>query len=129
MTRILVIDDEDQVRSMLRQMLEREGYEVLEAPNGKVGIDLCRQEPSDLVITDIIMPDKEGIETILDLRRDFPDVRIIAISGGGRIRPENHLHLAAAAGVLRTLAKPFTRQEILQAVAELVEEKAAEQAG
>lgn len=85
MTRILVIDDEPQVRAMLRQMLEREGYEVVEAEEGEEGMRRYREQPVDLVITDILMPQKEGIETIRALRRTNPGVKIIAISGGGRM--------------------------------------------
>ena len=87
MARILIIDNDVQILNMLRQTLEREGYDVLKASNGKQGIRLHREEPVDLIITDIIMPEKEGIETILELKRDYPDVKIIAISGGGRTGP------------------------------------------
>ena len=114
-TRILIIDDEAPVRDMLRQMLEKEGYEVVEAPEGNAGIRLFRDNPTDLVITDILMPDKEGIETILELQKTFPQVKIIAISGGGRIKL-NVLPVAKAFGALRTLAKPFERKELLEAV-------------
>lgn len=91
---ILIIDDDDQIREMLRQMLERAGYEVTDAPNGKVAMKLYREQPADLIITDLIMPGKEGIETIIELRRDFPEVKIIAISGGGRIAPRDYLAMA-----------------------------------
>jgi len=113
---ILIIDDEDQFRKMLRQMLERAGYEVREAADGEKGLQLFRQQPADLVITDIFMPEKEGIETIFELRRDFPDVKIIAISGGGRIGGLQSLKHAEGAGAERTLIKPFERRELLQAI-------------
>ena len=90
MALILIIDDDDQIRRVLRKTLERDGYDVADAPNGKEGIRLYRENPADLVITDIIMPEKEGIETIRELRRDFPEVKIIAISGGGRIGPDSY---------------------------------------
>ena len=121
MARILIIDDDIQFRSMLRQVLEREGYKVVDASDGKRGMRLFRQEQPDLVITDLIMPEKEGIETIIDLRRDFPEVKIIAVSGGGRIGPENYLHMAKDLGAQYTFAKPFDRKEILRAVRELTE--------
>ena len=116
MARVLVIDDETQVRNMLRQMLERAGYEVEEAANGAVGVGLYRQTPADLIITDILMPEKDGIETILALRKTHPEVKIIAISGGGRTEKLEILLAAESFGALRTLAKPFERQELLEAV-------------
>lgn len=121
MKRILVIDDDIQVRQLLRQILEREGYQVLDAPDGKKGLELYRQSPTDLVITDIIMPEKEGIETIMELKRDFPDVKIIAISGGSRVLDkENCLENAKILGALQIFTKPFDRKELLQAIQELL---------
>jgi CheY-like chemotaxis protein len=121
MARILVIDDNDEMRDVLRRWLEREGYEVSEAADGDEGIKLFHKEPADLVIADIIMPKKEGIETMVELRRDFPDLKIIAISGGGVEEPENYLESARLiGGALRTFTKPFKRDELLQAVKELL---------
>ncbi|GIX49050.1 MAG: transcriptional regulator [Candidatus Tectimicrobiota bacterium] len=120
MTRILVIDDEDQMRGMLRQALERAGYEVEEARNGREGLWRYRQAPVPLIITDILMPEKEGLEIIRALRREYPDVKIIAISGGGRTGNLNFLDIAAKLGAHRTLQKPFGLRELLQAVRELV---------
>ena len=122
MKRILVIDDDDQVRQMLKQMLEREGYEVIDAADGKEGIRLYRNEPTDLIITDIIMPEKEGLETIRELKQDFPDIKIIAISGGGRLDPGNYLEIARKWGVGRTFAKPFDRTELLEAIQQLLDD-------
>ena len=93
------------------------GFEVVEAANGVEGLSHYRERPTDLVITDIMMPEKEGVQTISELRRDFPGVRIIAISGGGRDVARDYLPVAARLGACRTVAKPFTRQEILEAVA------------
>ncbi len=121
MARILIIDDDVQFRAMLRQMLERAEYEVVDAPDGKVGMRLYREEPSDLVITDLIMSETEGIETIRELRRDFPNIKIIAISGGGRIGPEEYLHSAKMLGAQCTFTKPIEREEVLQAVRELID--------
>ena len=120
MARILIIDDEEQVRLYLRKMLETEGYEVVDAPDGKVGLRLYRQNPADLIIMDIFMPEKEGLGTIRELRRDYPEVKIIAISGGGKISTLDFLPIAKRLGALRTLAKPFTRQELLDAVQEVL---------
>ena len=121
MARILIIDDEVQIRAMLCQMLRRSGYEVSDAPDGKVGMDLHRKEPADLIITDIIMPNKEGIETIRELRQEFPETKIIAMSGGGGIGAEEYLQMAGKLGAMRTLAKPIHREELLEAVRELLE--------
>ena len=120
MALILIIDDDNQFRAMLREMLERTGYEVVEASDGKEGIKLYREKATDLIITDLIMPEKEGIETIMELCRDFPDVKIIAISGGGRIDPEQYLSMAKSFGAQYSFAKPVEREELLQAVEELL---------
>jgi DNA-binding response OmpR family regulator len=123
MFRILVIDDDVQIRKMLRLALAAEGFEVLEARDGKVAMKLFQQEPADLVITDLIMPEKEGIETIIELRREYPGIKIIAISGGGRINPKDYLYLAEKLGAQITLKKPFSRKDILRAVYKLVPEQ------
>ena len=91
MARILIIDDEPQIRSMLKLMLEREDYEVVEAPDGVEGIKVYRQNPADLIITDLIMPNKDGIGMIIDLKKEFPDVNIIAMSGGGLSRCDGEI--------------------------------------
>ena len=121
MAQILIIDDDDQLRLMLRKTLERSGYEVVEAPNGKEGIKRFREMPCDLVITDLIMPEKEGLETISELKEDFPDIKVIAISGGGRVGPNDYLHLAKMLGAQRTLTKPIELPELLKTIKELLE--------
>ena len=113
---ILVIDDEEPVRAVLRQMLEKEGYRVEEAPNGTVGMSLLQDHFIDLVITDLFMPEKEGIETMREVRKSFPQVKIIAMSGGGRIGKLDFLPMAESFGAQRTLAKPFERKELLETV-------------
>ena len=118
MARILIIDDEDELRSMLRQMLEQTGHEVTEAVNGAEGIQLYEQDRPDLIITDIIMPEKEGVETIIALRRADPDLPIIAISGGGRLEATDFLTMTKKLGARRTLSKPFRRDQLLEAVGE-----------
>jgi len=115
---ILIIDDDDLFRAMLRQMLESEGYYVVDAPDGKVGIKLYRAKPTDLIITDILMPEKEGLQTIVELQQDFPEVKIIAISGGGCVGPDNYLKIAKMLGAQFTFEKPFQREELLEAVRE-----------
>jgi YesN/AraC family two-component response regulator len=123
MASILIIDDDPQILVMLGQILEREGHEVVEASNGKEGLKLYRENPTDLVITDLIMPEKEGIETIMEFRRDFPDVKIIAISGGGQIDAEQYLSMAQKLGVEKTFAKPVERAELLKVLRELFNQK------
>ena len=125
MARILIIDDEDELRSMLRQLLEQAGYEVTEAVNGAEGIQLYEQDTHDLIITDIIMPEKEGVETIIALRRADPDLPIIAISGGGRLDATDFLTMTKKLGARRTLSKPFRRDQLLEAVGECLAEDEA----
>jgi CheY-like chemotaxis protein len=116
MARILVIDDEELVRDMLRQTLERAGYDVLDAPEGEVGLRLFHAHRPDLIITDILMPGREGIETIRELRKHNPRAKILAISGGGRVSKQDFLPIAQSFGAVKTLAKPFERHELLDAV-------------
>ena len=122
MARILIIDDEPQIRSMLTLMLEREGYEIVEAPDGVAGIKIYRQNPADLIITDLIMPNKDGIGMIIDLKKEFPDVKIIAMSGGGLNKPDGYLKGAKKLGAACTLTKPIDREEMLKAVRETLKE-------
>ena len=118
MARILVIDDEDIVRKMLRELLEREGHEVFEAPDGKVGIETYKQQPADLIITDIMMPEKDGFQTIRELKAVQPDVKIIALTGFGL----HTLPVAYDLGADRVFEKPFIQKEFLQVIRELLEE-------
>lgn len=116
MAQILVIDDDTAMRETLCRLLCRNGHTAVEAGDGRVGIERLKEQPADLVITDILMPEQEGLETIMLLRRDYPDVRIIAISGGGRLEFFNSLKYARDFGANYTLAKPFTPSELLKAV-------------
>ncbi|MBW2615125.1 MAG: response regulator [Deltaproteobacteria bacterium] len=120
MALILIIDDETEIREVLRQILERAGYEVMEASDGREGINLYRERQADLIITDIVMPKKDGLETITDLRIEFPGSKIIAISGGGRLDPKPYLELAEGFGADRLLTKPFGHEELLEAVQDLL---------
>jgi CheY-like chemotaxis protein len=119
--RILIIDDEAIVRDLLVRILEREGYETVTAIGGIDGIKIHRENPADLIITDLIMPDRSGIETIKELRRDHQDVKIIAMSGSGEIDPKTDLQLAESYGDIKTIAKPFDRMELLKTIQELLE--------
>ena len=120
MARILIIDDEPQIRSMLTLMLERDGYEVVEAPDGVEGIKVYRQNPADLIITDLIMPNKDGIGMIIDLKKEFPDIKIIAMSGGGLNKPDGYLKGAKKLGAACTLTKPIDREKMLRAVKNII---------
>lgn len=119
---ILVIDDEQLIRLQIRSALELEGFTVHEAANGIEGLARIAEATPDVVITDILMPDKEGIETILELRRTYPKIRIIAISGGGRTGNKDFLRTAKHLGADRTLAKPFGLAELLRLVREVLTE-------
>jgi DNA-binding response OmpR family regulator len=112
---ILVIDDERDVREFIRNALEDEGYRILLARDGEEGMEIFRDERPDLVITDIVMPRKGGIETIIEMRRERPDARIIAISGGSRNGPDV-LHVAKLLGACEVVAKPFTGRGLLDLV-------------
>jgi CheY-like chemotaxis protein len=120
MARILIIEDDARTRRTIRRVLEGARHEVVEAPNGEVGMSLYRKQPADLVITDMIMPEVDGVATITILRQDYPDVKIIAISGGGDIGLDAYLHAAENLGALRTLPKPFGKSELLGAVQEVL---------
>jgi DNA-binding response OmpR family regulator len=120
MARILVIDDEPEMRTILRQILEGAGYEVVDASNSREGLSRYSEKPADLVITGLVMPEKEGIETILDLKRRFAGVKIIAISGGGHVGPDDYLSIASGLGAQKTFAKPFNIGELLKAIRELL---------
>ncbi|MFQ5774253.1 MAG: response regulator [Kiloniellaceae bacterium] len=119
---ILVVDDEEPVRTTLRQMLEKAGHQIFEAANGEEAIRVFEDLKIDLVITDIIMPEKEGIETIVGLRQTAPDLKIIAISGGGRTGNMDFLQLAKKFGANGVLAKPFAVQAVLDAVNSVLEQ-------
>jgi len=115
-SRILVIDDDPQIREMIREVLERKDHTVFEADNGNKGLRSARSEPVDIVITDIIMPDKDGLETIAELRSSFPGIKIIAISGGGRRVDSDFLPAAQAFGADQVLYKPFRPRDVIETI-------------
>lgn len=120
MPRILIIDDDAQIRNMLSRMLAQKGYEVGVAEDGAQGLASFREQPYDLVLTDLIMPEKEGIEMIIELKSEFPNVKIIAMSGGARMGPEAYLQLADSLGAERCFRKPIPRDELLGAISALI---------
>ncbi|MDH3349639.1 MAG: response regulator [Desulfobulbaceae bacterium] len=117
--RVLIIDDDEQMRILLRQIMEWRGYDVSEAENGKVGVRIQRDTPAELIVTDLIMPEQEGLETIRTIKNEFPGVKIVAISGGGRIGPDAYLPAARELGADRVFSKPFDIGELVEAVEEL----------
>ncbi|MGA2692059.1 MAG: response regulator [Opitutaceae bacterium] len=116
MKRILLVDDDDLFRRMLALILTKLGYEVREACNGKEAIKLFDDSAPDVVLTDLIMPEKEGLETIAEIRQSHPHVKIIAMSGGGRVSAVDHLRVAKAMGADQILAKPFSNEAVAAAL-------------
>lgn len=120
MATVLVIDDDQSVRDTVGLVVAAIGHEVLVAANGLQGIEMFASVGSDLVITDILMPEKDGIETIRELRQLRADLPIIAMSGGGRTDNSDYLSMARRFGATRTLSKPFEPDGLMELVKELL---------
>ncbi|MFC1524510.1 response regulator transcription factor [Thermodesulfobacteriota bacterium] len=120
MAQILIIEDNLMLRKMISKQMEIEGHQVFEAANGALGIDIFDQQTIDIVITDIFMPEKEGIETIIELREKSQEVKIIAISVGGRDESVDYLALAKNLGADRIFKKPVRMIDLRKAVNELL---------
>ena len=118
MARILVIDDMEMLRNTISELLLKSGYEVQEAPDGQAGLELHRKDPVDLVITDIAMPKKNGLEVIAELRQTFPETKIIAITA----YIDEYLAKIWETGIDRIFQKPFQIEELLKAVKEVLGE-------
>lgn len=118
---ILVIEDEDTVRLFIRIALESAQYRVSEARDGNEAVAAYKKEPVDIVITDILLPEKDGIETIISLRQINPGIKIVAISGAAR--RETLLSLAGIFNADRCLKKPFTKDELIATVKEVLDQK------
>jgi DNA-binding response OmpR family regulator len=117
MPKILIIEDDNMLRSMVSRVLKQYGYlDVVDVADGRDGLKLCQESKFDLVITDIIMPEVDGMEVIFTLQKSFPGTRIIAMSGGGRVDAEKYLRVASAASILK---KPFEIPELVRMVARL----------
>jgi CheY-like chemotaxis protein len=119
MTRVLVIDDNNDFRNLALQWFRDHAIEAEGAANGVQGLELQRARPADVIVTDIFMPEKEGIETIRDLRREFPDVKIIAVTGYEPLRNYDLFEVAREAGAVKTFMKPFNFKDLIAAVREL----------
>lgn len=116
MSKILVADDDDFVRGLICSVLKKNGYTVSEAKNGEEAVTMARKDSPDILITDMLMPDKEGIETILEVKEIGSNIKIIAISGGGKTKNMSFLNIAQNAGADAILSKPFKPDELLQAI-------------
>ncbi|MBT4688896.1 MAG: response regulator [Rhodospirillaceae bacterium] len=121
MAKILVVDDEAAIRRLLSTILRREGYEILEAANGRLAMDLIHANDLDLVITDIMMPEQDGIETVLRIKEFNANIKVIVISGGGHQRAMDFLPAAERLGADLTLKKPFKPLDVLEAVGNLLQ--------
>lgn len=120
MPKILIIDDDDALRDVLVEYFESMGYGVMGAPNGRIALEKQMKNPAELVITDLIMPEENGLETILELERRYPSLKIIAMTGSGHFGALEDLKTATILGAHRTFSKPFRLEDMLQAVQELL---------
>lgn len=116
--KILIVDDDARIRELFRLWLEREGFEVLEAENGRKGVEVQRKNPVDLLICDLLMPVQEGIETITQFAVEFPAIGIIAISGGGKIGPDSYLTVTEHLGAWRAFTKPVDMPALIKSIKE-----------
>ena len=114
--RVLLIEDDASVRRIVRKMLERGYHEVAEAENGRIGLERLRDGAFDFVITDIVMPEMDGLETLIELRKHYPALRVIAMSGGGRTGNMDFLGSAEKLGAFAVLLKPFTIDALTTAI-------------
>lgn len=121
MARILVVDDEDSIRMLLSQILEIQNHEIYDACDGDRALEILSEKDIDVVITDIVMPNREGLETMQYIRTNWPDVKIIAMSGGGRVGKAGYLELAEKIGASAILKKPFSSDQLKSAVSEILD--------
>jgi CheY-like chemotaxis protein len=120
MKHILLVEDDEGLRSLLRISLEKLGHAVTEARDGKEAVALFNKGPVDLVVTDLMMPEKEGLETIRELRRGHPELKIIAMSGGGRTNARDVLKAAKLFGATTVFSKPFSAADLQNEVEKLL---------
>jgi len=118
---ILIVEDDNDLRTMLKVSLDRQRYTVLEAENGKEALSHFKPEVTDLVITDLIMPEEDGLKVIMRMRELKPSIKIIAISGGGKAGPGNYLNLAKALGADAIYSKPFSVNDMIIKIEELLD--------
>lgn len=124
MVKILVVDDEPSVCSMMVAMLEPDGYDMIAADSGVEAVDVCKEVPVDLIITDIVMPNKNGIDLIMQVKKEYPGIPVIAISGGGGIAGRfDYLEIAKLVGADNILKKPFEIEELRSAVSNVIKNR------
>ncbi|HEY3279411.1 MAG TPA: response regulator [Gemmatimonadales bacterium] len=129
MARVLIMEDDDSLRPVLRAALERAGYEVADAADGEAGLQLYREFGADLVLVDVFMPVRDGLEVIAALRGESPHVKIVAMSGESRVGQADMLQVAAALGAACTLRKPFQARELLRVIREVLGSCASDDVG
>ena len=117
--RILVVDDNEDLRSTIQALLRADGFDVAVAGNGQAALELHQSRPADVVITDLFMPDKDGIETIIELKKLYPTVKIVAMSGWTSTQGSDYLQVAREIGAAVTLQKPFDPLELSRVVRQL----------
>jgi len=122
---ILVIDDGEDFREALQTALESAGYRVIVAANGRTASQALANEKLDLVLTDLLMPDKDGLEVITELKATRPNLPVIAMSGGGHMHADDYLTLARALGAKALLQKPFSNERLLMTIASVLHDSAA----
>ena len=118
MARVLVVDDNDEIRGFIRRILEASGHVVIEAGNGREAMKLAKESPVDVVITDVFMPEFDGLEMMRSLRKLQPHLKVIAVSGGGSMGNMDILHAAKLFGAYRVFTKPFASRDLVNAVNE-----------
>ena len=121
MGRILIIDDDRSMRIILEKILHSGGHETVSAENGREGIRLYRENPVDLILTDLIMPDRDGLEVVREISAEFPDAKIFAMTSYDSTGSKGYLELAVEYGALRTFQKPFNRDDLLAAIDEALD--------
>ncbi len=122
MAQILILDDDDLIQDMLRGALERDGHQVTVASDGQRGLEIIRRQPIDVALIDVVMPGKGGIETVMEIHREFPALKTIVMTGKLSVDLESFVRLAHQFGVRRLLQKPFELQDIREAVQRTLEE-------
>lgn len=120
--KILIIEDDDQLQGFVQELLEDHGFEVLLAANGNEGIKVAEEQQPDLILTDLLMPEKDGVRVITEVKANHPEIPIIAMSGGQSVFSPVFLEAASTLGATKTLDKPFRNEELLQTIADCLEE-------
>ena len=118
---VLIVEDDNELREMLKMSLLRRNFTVLEAENGKAAITHFKPLLTDLVVTDLIMPEEDGLKVVIKLRELKPSIKIIAISGGGKVGPGNYLNMAKALGADAIYSKPFSINDLIAKIEQLLE--------